>query len=281
MSFEPNLEILDSPASTLGEGLYIGFDYVAWVDIVGKKVFLYRKKLIHITEISYTPSLIVRDSDFEILIICDVGILKMNIENLEIEEVFKYEGFFDNEEYRTNDGCLLSDGTLIIGYMHKKYPEKFSGGLIKITNFSDISNLDIPISIPNSFIVNNNFIYITDSLFNTIKKYEINREFSLNFIDNFYTNKSGYSPDGGCVIREDLLALATWDGACIELIDTEGKLKDQIKLPVLRPTNCKYSSLDDCMWITSAKEGLDNSQLEQYPLSGKTLKLNNFLKSQC
>jgi hypothetical protein len=41
-------------------------------------------------------------------------------------------------------------------------------------------------------------------------------------------------------------------------------------LSVLRPTNCKYNKLNNKLWVTSAYEGLTDSQKELYPDSGCT-----------
>ena len=50
-----------------------------------------------------------------------------------------------------------------------------------------------------------------------------------------------------------------WDGAAIGAFDKTGKLLKKYKLPVIRPTNCKFDSKNSNLWITVIYDGLNES----------------------
>ena len=64
------------------------------------------------------------------------------------------------------------------------------------------------------------------------------------------------TPDGGCLNERSNPIFAIWDGSCLQEYNRSGKKLNSVKLPVKRPTNCKYSKQHNCFFVTSASDGL-------------------------
>jgi len=81
--------------------------------------------------------------------------------------------------------------------------------------------------------------------------------------------EEGY-PDGMTIDAEGMLWVAHWDGWKVSRWNpATGKLVDSIRLPVSLVTSCTFGgeNLED-LYITTAKKGLSESELEEQPLAG-------------
>lgn len=88
--------------------------------------------------------------------------------------------------------------------------------------------------------------------------------------------EEGY-PDGMTIDAEGMLWIAHWDGWKVSRWDpTSGNLLNTILLPVARITSCTFGgeTLED-LYITSAKVGLSESELEEQPLAGALFVVRN------
>lgn len=67
-----------------------------------------------------------------------------------------------------------------------------------------------------------------------------------------------------------MIWIAHWGGANISRWNPEnGSLLQKVKVPALHTTSCCFGGDDlDTLFITSAKTGLSQTELMQYPLSG-------------
>jgi sugar lactone lactonase YvrE len=86
--------------------------------------------------------------------------------------------------------------------------------------------------------------------------------------------KYGY-PDGMSIDEEGMPWIAHWAGRAVIRWDPEtGEPVDKIKLPAPNVTSCAFGGNDlKTLYITTAREGLTEEQLEQYPLSGSLFKV--------
>lgn len=48
-------------------------------------------------------------------------------------------------------------------------------------------------------------------------------------------------PDGGCLLSQKKIAIIIWNSGKIVIFDRDNKIIKNIKLPVNKPTNCKFS----------------------------------------
>jgi len=83
----------------------------------------------------------------------------------------------------------------------------------------------------------------------------------------------GY-PDGMTVDAEDHVWVAFWDGWCVRRLSPSGSVVTEVTLPVQRPT-CPSFAGDALtrMYVTSARTGLTESDLQSQPLAGGLLML--------
>ena len=81
--------------------------------------------------------------------------------------------------------------------------------------------------------------------------------------------------DGMTSDREGMLWVAMWGGSKITRWDpATGKLLDAIPVPALNVTSCIFGGPDlTDLYITSARKGMSEPELEKYPLSGGLFRL--------
>jgi sugar lactone lactonase YvrE len=81
--------------------------------------------------------------------------------------------------------------------------------------------------------------------------------------------------DGIEMDSEDTLWCAFWDGAQIVGFDGNGKARETIAVPAIRPTSLTFGGPDlKTMFITSARFGLSERQLAEWPASGSVFELD-------
>jgi sugar lactone lactonase YvrE len=78
------------------------------------------------------------------------------------------------------------------------------------------------------------------------------------------------APDGMTIDAEGMLWIALWDGWSVGRWDpVSGRLLERIKLPAPRVTACAFGGPDlDDLYITCARQGMDEKALGAAPLSG-------------
>lgn len=81
-------------------------------------------------------------------------------------------------------------------------------------------------------------------------------------------------PDGLTVDSEGHVWAALWDGGAIRRYAPDGMLAEVIEVPVPRPTSCAFGGPElSTLFITTARDGLDERALHEAPLSGSVLAL--------
>ena len=89
----------------------------------------------------------------------------------------------------------------------------------------------------------------------------------------------GY-PDGMAIDSEDRLWVAMWGGSAVCCFDREsGKLIRRIRVPAKNVTSCAFSGpeLKD-LYITTARVGTSEEDLEEFPLAGSLFKISTDIK---
>lgn len=82
-------------------------------------------------------------------------------------------------------------------------------------------------------------------------------------------------PDGMTSDSQGNLWIAMWGGAQITKWNPHtGQLLEQIPVPALQPSSCVFGGMNmNELFITSARKGLDDAALSEYPLSGGVFRL--------
>ena len=83
-------------------------------------------------------------------------------------------------------------------------------------------------------------------------------------------------PDGLTVDHRGNLWVALWNGGALARYHPDGSLLDTIPLPVDRPTSCAFGGTGGAtLFITTAREGLDDTALARQPDAGRLLRLDS------
>lgn len=267
-----NIEILDTPDAILGEGIFFekSSSTLFWVDIVGNKIFKFSthtQELIEIFDVPLNPSSIIDTQNNSLIFTNNKGIAKLDLSNGNIKQLSKLP--HDSSLYRSNDGVKLSDGNYIFGTMGFQPCDKV-GIIYKGKNTTSLEPIELGIHIPNTFLELKDELLISDSYKQLIYSISKNLKTKPRVWANF-SNES-FTPDGGTITKDHRIFIAMWGGSRILELSVEGEIMQSIALPVLQPTNCVIAD-DNHLYITSAKEGLNDTQLAKYPLSGKTLRV--------
>jgi sugar lactone lactonase YvrE len=266
-----NIETLDTPEAILGEGIF--FDESSftlfWVDIIGNKIFQFsthKQELIEIFDVPLNPSSILDVESNKVIFTNNKGVASLDLGDRKIKQLSKLP--HDSCMYRSNDGVKLSDGSYIFGTMGFK-PDDKVGNIYKGKSVTSLEPVQLGIHIPNTFIELKDELLISDSYKQLIYSISKDLQTKPRVWANF-SNES-FTPDGGIITKDQRIFITMWGGSRILELSNAGEIIQSIALPVLQPTNCVIAN-DNYIYITSAKEGLNDFQLANFPLSGKTFR---------
>lgn len=258
----------------LGEGAHW---HAAWkkflyVDIEGKKVGCVDPitKIIEEKNLNERVGTVVPSDNDNLVLALENSITTLNFDTGEIEELIQIE--VDKPSNRSNDGKCDANGRLWLGTMHQEAKDA-SGTLYCFNGKSLIEK------IPNRKVSNgicwskdNKTMYYIDSFDYNIKKYDfdlINGTISNESIIVKMMDSNG-TPDGMTIDEEGMLWVALWGEGCINRYNPfNGERTGVVYLDALHVTSCAFGGNDmKQLFITTARAGLDQEQLEQYPDSG-------------
>lgn len=168
---------------------------------------------------------------------------------------------------RFNDGKVDPAGGFWAGTMDDD-EQTVSGSFWRLAPDRTCSHIDKNIMVTNgpAFDPDKSRVYFADSARQKI--------FVAHFEDGNVSDKrlfrdfgdgDGY-PDGMEVDRNGDLWVAFWDGHAIRRFSCDGEQLSEVKMPVPRPTSVAF--VEDKIYVTSARTGLDQTMLEQHPLAG-------------
>lgn len=266
-----DIQIFASSECVLGEGIYFDEEdrYIYWVDII--KSIIYRKN-IESSDSSYevfssgaSPSAVLSVSEGIVKFLDKTGICLLDTKSKKTTSLYKTP-YNDAQGYRANDATVLKDSSILYGTMYQE-PNERKCSLYRVSLGGVDELKDLSFNIPNTFIELENEILISDSLEQRV--FSIGKNFDQKIVKKLWKDFSGscHTPDGGCSDKHGNVYISMWDGYCVCVLDNNGKEINRINLPVPRPTNCVLVE-ERWLYITSAREGLTEEQLERYPLSG-------------
>lgn len=196
---------------------------------------------------------------------------ELNIATNEIKTLFDLEpGLPEN---RCNDGKCDKQGRLWIGTMNVDCkPGK--GSLYCIDRNLKVTTVLQNLTISNGmgWSLAGNEMYFIDSHDQHVKRFDFAIDHpSLSHEQIIIRSATTHeSPDGMCVDSEGMLWVAFWGGARVGRYDpSTGKQLAEIAVPALHVTSCCFGGSDlHTLYITTARQGLTEQQLQDYPLSG-------------
>lgn len=266
-------EILAKTNLVLGEGAkwHSAWKKFLFVDIRGKSVGTADPVDGTITKVSLNkmPGMVApTDSDLLIVALED-EIAELDFSTGETKTILLFGS--DQVGNRSNDGACDATGRLWFGTMHKE--AKLNAGNLycydgqltkKITNTS-VSNGLCWSADQKTFYHIDSFCYkITGYDFN-LKTGNITNARTIITIEDRTT-----LPDGMCIDKDGMLWIAMWGGGCVNRYNPDtGQLIGKVEVNAPHVTSCSFGGIDgNQLLITTAKDGLDQEQLETYPDSG-------------
>lgn len=180
---------------------------------------------------------------------------------------------------RFNDGKCDPAGRFWIGSMDLKATAG-KGALYSLDTNLKLKRHLSDLSIPNGMAWSNGSksMYFIDTATGTVV------EFDYDLIKGSISNgktiitipENMGCPDGMCIDVEGMLWIANWGAACVSRWNPNtGKLLQKVDVPALNVSSVCFGGKNfDTLFITSARTGLTNNELDEYPLSGSVFTFN-------
>ncbi len=243
-----------------------------YVDILGKKVGCLDPitKIIEERTVDEKVGTVVPADNNTLCIALENSIALFNFETGELNELIKIEE--DKPKNRSNDGKCDALGRLWIGTMQED--AKGDGGVLYCFDGKKLTEKLTNRKVSNGICwsKDNRIMYHIDTLDYTIKKYDfdlIHGTISKESIIIDMT-QSGLTPDGMTIDDEGMLWVAMWGGGCVHRYNPlTGELIGKVEVDAPQVTSCAFGGNGmQQLFITTARVGLDEEQLLQYPDSG-------------
>lgn len=187
-------------------------------------------------------------------------------------------------DLRTNDGKASPEGRIWLGIMHlTDYVE--NGSLLCIEPDCTIRKVLERQTIPNGIVWNKagNKMYYIDTADACVKEYDYNQltgEIQLKGAPVIIPPELGV-PDGMAIDNNGMLWIAHWGGFGVYVWNPEtGLLIDKVDVPAPHVASCTFGGKDlNRLYITTARSGMSEQQLLEYPLSGSIFEVDTSVKS--
>jgi len=169
-----------------------------------------------------------------------------------------------------NDGKVDSLGRLWVGTADRK--ETDPRGILYRFDGREAVPVDAGFAVCNgpAFSRDAGRLYLSDSVARRILVYDVDAEgILLDRRDFVRFDEADGLPDGLTVDSEDCLWVGHFGGGCVSRYSPEGALVERLPLPVPNVTSLCFGGADNRqLFITTAREGLDEAGRAAAPLSG-------------
>ena len=176
-------------------------------------------------------------------------------------------------QWRTNDCKCSPDGRMWCGMMHMAHQDH-NGFVYMVDGRRNIVKVLDRQSIPNGVVWNRkgDRLYYADSGRGCIEEYAYDsKDGSVSFVRTAVTvPKELGVPDGMTIDADGNLWVAHWGGFGVYVWNpSSGELVDKVSVSVPNPASCTFGGSDGRqLFITTARDGLTEAELRDYPLSG-------------
>jgi len=272
----------------LGEGIIYDWRHnvVMWTDIENKQLFRYTIKQDKL-ECFATPERLcafaLTSKNNTLLCAFASGFALYNLQTQAIEWLHQPDEL-QNQGLRLNDGRLDTRGRFWCGAMVENQdicpPEKAS--LYRLDSDFTLTRIFSNIHISNGicFDASRQTMYFADSKLHQIYRFHYNQKSGdISNKQRLATTDSNHFPDGAVVDTSGHLWSAHWGGSTVNAYNTHGDTVHTAALPVLQPSCVAFGGIDlTTMFVTSAQQGMQAKQLQQYPQSGNVMVLETAIK---
>ncbi|WP_409276040.1 SMP-30/gluconolactonase/LRE family protein [Neobacillus sp. SCS-31] len=282
---QKEVELVVDAKAVLGEGpswdMKSGFLY--WVDIEGKKVHLYdpstgEDKTFDIGQM--VGAIVPRESGGAVVAL-ETGIHFLNLQTGGLELICDPET--ELETNRFNDGKCDPAGRFWAGTMDKNGSGKNGSLYCLEPSLSFKKKLEgLGISNGLAWSPDNKYLYFIDTPTGKVVRY--NYELETGEISEpkdvvTMPDREGF-PDGMTIDEEGFLWIAHWAGGKVSRWNPETEEKvEEIRVPAVNVTSCAFGGQDFSeLYITTARNGMSDEELERFPHAGGVFKVKPGVK---
>jgi len=268
-------ELILKETDITGEGVmwHAQRESLFWVDIEGCRVheFHPQTKAHTIFKMEQMVSTIVPDRMGNLILTLQDSIIKFNPDNEQFEKIADIEA--DLPDNRCNDGKADSEGRIWIGTMNLNI-KTGAGSLYCLEKGKSLRKVLTGLTIPNglTWSADNKTFYYIDTTKHTIDRYHYNSETGeIKYAGVAIHIPSGTGgADGMTIDSEGNLWVAQWGGYGVYCYNPNtGEMISKIEIPAPQVACCTFGGTSlDTLYVTTARAGLSETELEKYPLSG-------------
>ena len=271
--------------SKLGEGAFWDHHHqrLYWVDIEGKKVFIYdpetqKNKAFDMP--SRVGTVVPKNKD-EAVIALEDGIYILNTSSGNITLLSDVEA--EMTYNRFNDGKCDPNGNLWVGSMHLDQSAP-KANLYKVAANGQATKMLDSVTISNGIVWTSDkkTMYYIDTPTGHIRAFDFDHETST--ISNervavVIPESLGFG-DGMTIDEEDKLWVGLWNGNAVARFDPlTGKLLEKIEVPAHNVTSCSFGGENfDTLYITTSSLDMDEAETKKFPLAGSLFEVKPGVK---
>lgn len=267
-------ELLLDCRNQLGEGIRWNSEQqkIYWVDIQRAQLWALKleDKSTETWELPERIGSFAFKQNGDLLVALESGLHDFDLESGRVTRLTSFET--DLPTTRMNDGVCDRQGRFVVGGLDEQGLRPLSS-VISYDADGSQSTLISDVGCTNSlaFSCDGQSMYFADTSNRYIYRYAYDPGTGrLGDRDLFATLPlEGGRPDGSTVDAQDHLWNAEWGGSRVTCYDASGTIVARVELPVSNITCCSFGGPDlKTLFITSAREGLDEAQLASQPHAG-------------
>lgn len=253
---EPQVEVLDTPVCTLGEGPVWSADdrTLYWIEIRG--ALLHRWSLDTglgpTVTLPSTPGCLALGDPGELILGLATGIARWRIADGTLTPLVDPEA--DREGGRFNDGAPDPVGRLWIGSIESG-PDARDGTLYLVEPDLTWTPRRSGLAVPNGidYSPDGRTLYVTITETRTILAFDYDPDTGATTHERVFAVDVDCWPDGLCVDRDGYVWSAKWDGGRITRYSPDGRIDREIPLPVANATSLAFGGDElDLLFVTTA-----------------------------
>lgn len=244
-----------------------------WVDIEGKRLYEYMPKQGECRQWDFDRMVttVVPETDSTVVVALQNEIVRFNLNQEKTTSIAPIPD--EKGTLRTNDGKCDPSGRLWVGTMGFG-AQKGAAALYCVTEEGKVETKLKHVTISNGIVwsANRKYMYYNDTPTGKIARYRYNESNGKILYDGIAVEIPAGTgvPDGMAIDSKDNLWVAQWGGYGVYCYNPyTGELLAKVEVPAPNVASCAFGGdkLDE-LFITTARSGLTDTQLRQYPLSG-------------
>lgn len=268
-------ELVDQMQTTTGEGALWHPDRqtLFWVDIEGRKLYEYHPSSKSRQEWKFDRmvSTVVPETDSTVVVALQDEIVRLNLNSSRQTSIARIP--VNNGGLRCNDGKCGPSGRLWVGTMSLNGKEK-AAALYCVSGQGQVKEMISKVSISNGIVWSSQerFMYYIDTPTRRVDRYRYDKSDLEILYDGiaFHIPEGTGVPDGMAIDENGNLWIAQWGGSGVYCYNPyTGDLLAKVEVPAPNVASCAFGGANlDSLYITTARAGLTDEQLKDYPLSG-------------